>query len=527
MVLQAGISAARAKDKDTARARFIEAVKLLPTNEQAWFWLASVAANNKERITALERVLQLNPNNERASKILAQARQMAEAEAQTPAGVSPAQAESVPTSASVGEENSAKGDLRSELGIKQAREAGSPVQKALGQFNALPARTKRLVIIGGVGGFLILCLLIFALGGGGGDDPNNEGQSLVQNTAGPSPTSVPTATPGPSPTPTLSPTPFITSTIPPTFTPTSSPTPTLEPTVIPAPPVGQILGKLVIGTGPATDYQPLRLYNLAQPGYTPISGSERGNFASVSGDGQRYIYIAFNPTSRRVDPIIADISGADRQFADEIWGRENVFENITMTAWAPNDQFLAFIARAKNGGKGTNLFLYFFNPLEGNPSFREIISEETVTYPAWSPDAARVVFVSDFTTAGGQGVDLQVYEIGTESVTSITRDGNGIAESMPDWSPDNATIVYSGHAQEGTGSDLYTIASDGSGEPELLLDFGPNDINPRWSPDGRYIAFSSNSAGDYDVYIYDTVEETVYHIPDDPVSTSLVHDWIR
>ncbi len=48
--------------------------------------------------------------------------------------------------------------------------------------------------------------------------------------------------------------------------------------------------------------------------------------------------------------------------------------------------------------------------------------------------------------------------------------------------------------------DLWIVNEDGK-NPERLTDNRARDIQPRFSPDGNWIAFSSNRAGNYDVYV--------------------------
>ncbi len=66
-----GIAAAKAGDRDGARRLLQSAIRLEPENEVAWLWLASVARDPQERLFCLERLLQINPNNESARKALA------------------------------------------------------------------------------------------------------------------------------------------------------------------------------------------------------------------------------------------------------------------------------------------------------------------------------------------------------------------------------------------------------------------------------------------------------------------------
>jgi dipeptidyl aminopeptidase/acylaminoacyl peptidase len=63
-----------------------------------------------------------------------------------------------------------------------------------------------------------------------------------------------------------------------------------------------------------------------------------------------------------------------------------------------------------------------------------------------------------------------------------------------DWSPDSGTLVYSASAAgeylENWRSRLYTIPADG-GDPSLLVGRDGMNFEPRFSPDGRFVAFIS------------------------------------
>ncbi len=65
-ILQLGIEAARDGNRDEARNLFGLLTKQDPTNIQAWLWLAGVSDNASQRRNALERALQIDPQNEMA-----------------------------------------------------------------------------------------------------------------------------------------------------------------------------------------------------------------------------------------------------------------------------------------------------------------------------------------------------------------------------------------------------------------------------------------------------------------------------
>lgn len=68
--LQDGITAFKSGNKDEARRCFIIAVKEDPNNENVWGWLYQVTKNDKEKIECLNKIIAINPNNEKARQAL-------------------------------------------------------------------------------------------------------------------------------------------------------------------------------------------------------------------------------------------------------------------------------------------------------------------------------------------------------------------------------------------------------------------------------------------------------------------------
>jgi len=118
--------------------------------------------------------------------------------------------------------------------------------------------------------------------------------------------------------------------------------------------------------------------------------------------------------------------------------------------------------------------------------------------PAWSPDGSELIFVSNrghiYGTGGFWRMKAQpgaeAREIHYEETTWKAR---------PDFSPDGKRIVYASYLGQ-QWHQLWIMPSDGGdsfpltyneGTP-LLFRGGFDTINPRWSPDGRRIAFISN-----------------------------------
>src|SRR4051794_20439498 len=74
-LLQEGIGAAKAGDKETARQKIQRATELEPNNEAAWLWLASLYTEPNVSAYCLQRAVAINPTNEKAAKALSKLQQ--------------------------------------------------------------------------------------------------------------------------------------------------------------------------------------------------------------------------------------------------------------------------------------------------------------------------------------------------------------------------------------------------------------------------------------------------------------------
>lgn len=115
----------------------------------------------------------------------------------------------------------------------------------------------------------------------------------------------------------------------------------------------------------------------------------------------------------------------------------------------------------------------------------------------WSPDGARLAFVSD--RDGNE--EVYVLELADRSVrqltrTATTRAGTPVSNRAPAWSPDGTMLAFTS-SRDGGEAEVYLMAADGSGPRRLTrTEAYVVDHEPDWSPDGRYVVFSSNRYGD-------------------------------
>jgi serine/threonine protein kinase/Tol biopolymer transport system component len=71
---------------------------------------------------------------------------------------------------------------------------------------------------------------------------------------------------------------------------------------------------------------------------------------------------------------------------------------------------------------------------------------------------------------------------------------------LPRWSPDGKRIAFFGHPP-GEPWQIYAISAEG-GAPELIYRSGTNLADPSWSPDGKSLAFGENSLNNQGSAVY-------------------------
>jgi len=88
----------------------------------------------------------------------------------------------------------------------------------------------------------------------------------------------------------------------------------------------------------------------------------------------------------------------------------------------------------------------------------------------------------------------------------------------------NGRIAFTMRADGGE-FDVYTMLPDGTGLVQVTND-AARDFNPRWSPDGKRIAFSSRRDGDFDIWTANADGSGLVQVVDtDGVVNEVVPSW--
>ena len=139
----------------------------------------------------------------------------------------------------------------------------------------------------------------------------------------------------------------------------------------------------------------------------------------------------------------------------------------TSPSFAPNGQEIVFISDRPGLPQ-----LYIMNIEGGN--VRRLTTSDFCDSPAWSPRGDKIVF----TMRQQKGnYDLFVYDLPTSKITRLT--SNQRNNENPAWSPDGRFVAFS--STRSGRSEIYIMAIDGSGTRKLAEIPGAS-FTPSWSP---------------------------------------------
>jgi hypothetical protein len=134
---------------------------------------------------------------------------------------------------------------------------------------------------------------------------------------------------------------------------------------------------------------------------------------------------------------------------------------------------------------------------------------EFLSAPSWSPDGARVAFVSDRDGAA----DIWVMDSDGSNPVNLTR--HEAKDHSPAWSPDGEWIAFAS-VRDSLYWELYLMRADGSDLRRLTWWEDASDLWPTWSPDGTRLAFASKRDGNWEIYAMDRDGSNLLRLTDDP-----------
>jgi dipeptidyl aminopeptidase/acylaminoacyl peptidase len=228
--------------------------------------------------------------------------------------------------------------------------------------------------------------------------------------------------------------------------------------------------------------------------------------------------------------------------------------------WSPDGQSIAFLG-ARGGATGAasttpagerpRAQIYVMSTFGGEA---EALSDAKggVTAFQWSPDSKRIAFVAQVPLTDADEkkqkdkddarvVDrdyryshLWVIDVESKKASEVVKSDGVLGD--PQWSPDGTRLAYVSRptpkADDGSLSDIYIARADGSGTPRKLAENEGPDQDPRWSPDGKSIAFNSldirnGVLGVMRLYVISAEGGAPRQLISDPDSTAAQVQWSR
>lgn len=161
---------------------------------------------------------------------------------------------------------------------------------------------------------------------------------------------------------------------------------------------------------------------------------------------------------------------------------------------SPDDRHVAF-------DRALDVFLF---DMERSVTSRFASSAAADFAPVWSPDGRTIAFASSRDPAGNMGPlnvlggNLYGRAVGTVGDDDTLLLKTDVGKTPSDWSRDGRYLAYD------SGNDVWALplTESGAATPLRVTDTRFVEIDARFSPDGRWIAYQSNESGTrFEVYI--------------------------
>jgi len=203
------------------------------------------------------------------------------------------------------------------------------------------------------------------------------------------------------------------------------------------------------------------------------AASERGGYLLFVRDGTLL--------AQPFDAAEGRLTGEPFRIADQVQG--NIFRSDRARAFSVSENgVLVYYA----GGSGKRYQLQWFDRA-GKPHGVIGSPGDYRAGASLSPDEKRVATVRDDLQA--KNADIWLFDLARGADSRFTFDP--AADHAPIWSPDGGRIVWNSN-RDGL-ANLYQKASSGAGQDELLLKADNWKYATDWSRDGRFIVYGENN----------------------------------
>ncbi len=219
-----------------------------------------------------------------------------------------------------------------------------------------------------------------------------------------------------------------------------------------------------------------------------------GTFAPATSEPGREFFPSLSPDGRRLayagrdrghwDVYVRGSAGEGARNLTADWQGDDV-----QPAFSPDGRRIAFRSSRAGGG------LFVMDAAGGEA--RRVLDRGW--NPSWSPDGREIAFATQpvFDSPYDRPASSELWSVSVEDgrVRRITAED----ALQPAWSPHGYRLAYWGLAKGSARRDLWTVPA-GGGDAVPVTEDEAVDWSPAWSPDGRYLYFSSDRGGSMNLW---------------------------
>jgi Tol biopolymer transport system component len=212
-----------------------------------------------------------------------------------------------------------------------------------------------------------------------------------------------------------------------------------------------------------------------------------GEFPAVSSTGKLALSPFGDVGAVRITPFdkiavyVSDLDGTNRK---QLYQQDG--GGAFSPTWSPDGQWVVFGYGAVFNARESNPSQLIMIRVDGSEK-RELTSGPLNSgFPSWSPDGKHIVY----RVWKEDDRSLQILNLDDGKSTKLTSG----QDNFPEWSPLGDRIGFTRDTGGTNSYEIFTIRPDGTDLKQLTHAPG-NDAHCAWSPDGKYIVFSSARLG--------------------------------
>lgn len=266
--------------------------------------------------------------------------------------------------------------------------------------------------------------------------------------------------------------------IPPTWTP--SPTPAPSATPLPLPTRRPVKDYVFLYNGDRAGRKAPGIYLVGATDtreYPVVMLDDGAADPSYSPDGSQIVYVANSGPTKQL--FVADFLGREPRQVTQFTSGE-----VGAPTWSPDGTALAFAATLD-----TTSYEIYTIKIDGSALTRITDNKVDDLDPSWSPDGTQLVWASDI--IGRRAFQIVARTLSQTAVRQLTESSG--SNLSPAFSPDGSSILFS--STRDRNADVYIMRADGTDERLISFDSDAENRYPSWSSDGAFIVFTSTRNG--------------------------------